>query len=250
MPSTFVPDFDVKIQGLTLQADVRGQVTRLTYDNQLDAADMFEVELTDPGTRLIDSPLFAPGKTVEIHLGYAGAIEPVMLGEVTALEPSFSGDGAPRVVVRGYDKSYRMRHNSADRSFIGLNDSLIAAQIAAENLLIPLVDPAPRPPDKATINQRLSDFSFLTKLARRNGFEVFVRFDKLYFQFPRPQFAAVSLEWGRDLIEFSPGSRPRVGRGCSRSRGTTKSWHRRSRPSSRPPPPGSTTCSAGSARMR
>jgi phage baseplate assembly protein gpV len=41
-------------------------------------------------------------------------------------------------------------------------------------------------------------------LAHRNGFEVFVRFDKLHFQFPRPQFEATVLDWGTNLISFSP----------------------------------------------
>ena len=91
-------------------------------------------------------------------------------------------------------------------SFLGLNDSLIAAQIAAEYLLIPVVDPSLRPPGNPIdpVNQRGSDFSFLTMLARRNGFEVLVRFDKLYFRFPRPQTETVTLEWGKDLMSFSP----------------------------------------------
>jgi phage protein D/phage baseplate assembly protein gpV len=204
MFETYAPDFDVKIQGLTLGADVRRLVTSVTYDNHLDQADMFRIELADPGTKLIDSSLFATGKMVEIALGYSGKLHPMIMGEVAALEPSFPAGGVPSVAIIGYDRSQRMRHNRPSRPpFVEVNDSLIAAQIAAENRLIPLVDPSPRAP-RSSVPQNSSDFALLQDLARRNGFEVFVRFDKLYFRFPRPQLQRVSLEWGRTLASFSP----------------------------------------------
>ena len=44
----------------------------------------------------------------------------------------------------------------------------------------------------------------LQELADRNYFQVFVRWDKLYFRFPRPQLEMTVLEWGKNLISFSP----------------------------------------------
>src|SRR5262249_30917076 len=112
--------------------------------------------------------------------------------------------GAPRLSIQGYDRSYRMRRNTPPRPpFLMLNDSLIAAEVAADNLLIPVVDPSPLPPQPSVL-QNGSDFALLEKLATRNGFEVYVRFDRLYFRFPRPQTERVVLERGRNLISFQP----------------------------------------------
>jgi len=200
----YAPDFDVKIAGLTLAADVRNAVIDLTYDNNLDTADMFTLRLNNADLQFTDSPLFDVGKTVEIYMGYADELEPMMLGEITAISPSFPQGGAPTISITGYDKSHRMRHNSPSRfTFKYMNDSLIAAQIAAENLLIPVIDPAPMPP-RESVQQTSSDWALLKELADRNFFRVYVYWDKLYFRFPRPQTEMVTLEWGKNLCSFNP----------------------------------------------
>jgi phage protein D len=203
MQQYYVPDFLVKIQGLTLEADVTNAVIDLTYDHNIETADMFTLRLNNANLRFTDSALFEVGKNVEIYMGYVGDLQPMMLGEVTAVSPSFPASGVPTITITGYDKSHRLRHNSRQRTFNFMNDSLIAAQIAAENLLIPIVDPALMPP-QLTRNHTGSDWSLLKEMADKNFFQVYVRWDKLYFRFPRPQTELVVLEWGKNLISFSP----------------------------------------------
>jgi phage protein D len=199
----YAPDFTVKIAGLTLAADVRSAVRSLTYDNHIDAADMFTIQLNNADLRFTDSALFDAGKTVEIHMGYAGALAPMMLGEIVAISPSFPDGGAPTLTISGYDKSFRMRRNSPPpRSFEYLDDSLIAARIAAENLLVPICDPAPTV--RKRVDQNGSDWALLKELADRNYFQVYVYWDKLYFRLPRPQTKMAVLEWGKNLNSFNP----------------------------------------------
>ena len=139
------PDFAVKIEGLTLAADVRNATRSLSYDNNIDTADMFTLQLDNAGLRFCDSALFDVGKDVEIYMGYEGELEPMMLGEITAINPSFPQSGAPTITVSGYDKSHRLRTNSpTPRSFKYVNASLIAIRIAVENKLVPIVDPGGR----------------------------------------------------------------------------------------------------------
>lgn len=185
-----------------MEADVKNAVISLSYDNNLDQADMFQLTLNNADLRLTDSALFEVGKNVEIYMGYVGNLKPVMLGEIVSVQPTFPEGGASTLSITGYDKSHRMRHNLKTRSFHFSNPSLIAAQIAAENFLIPVVDPSPAFFENKI--QNCSDMAFLKGLARRNYFETYVHWDKLYFQFPRPQTEAVYLEWGKNLNSFSP----------------------------------------------
>ena len=46
--------------------------------------------------------------------------------------------------------------------------------------------------------------AFLKARAENYFFDVYVEWDRLHFQFPRPQLAAHVLEWGKNLSSFSP----------------------------------------------
>lgn len=204
MQPYYVPDFAVKIQGLTLESDVSSAVISLSCELSLETASMFTLQLNNANLSFTDSALFEVGKNVEIYMGYVGNLQPIMWGEITAVQTSFPSSGASVMTITGYDKSHRMRHNKPSRfTFKYLNDSAIVAQIAAENLLIPVVDPSPMPP-RESVQQTGSDWALLKELADRNFFKVYVHWDKLYFRFPRPQTEMVVLEWGKNLISFNP----------------------------------------------
>jgi phage protein D/phage baseplate assembly protein gpV len=199
----YAPRFDVRISGLRLAADVTNQVLSLVVETNLDLAGLFSITLRNPDNTLLDSALFDLGKTVEIHLGYGNDLKPVFLGEIAAIEPSFPQDGPPVVRVVGYDKSYKLRRNYPKPiEYKFMNDSLIAMRIAAENGLVPIVDPTPGFTEK-TIKVG-SDMAFLKERARERFFDVYVEWDRLHFQYPRPQTAAHVLEWGKNLSSFSP----------------------------------------------
>ncbi|MCX4821039.1 phage baseplate assembly protein V [Streptomyces sp. NBC_01142] len=202
-PSYYAPRFDVRISGVTLAADVADQVLSLTVETDLDLAGSFSLVLRNSGNTLLDSALLDPGRTVEIHLGYGNELLPAFLGEIASVEPSFPRDGPPTIRVSGYDKSYRMRRVQPEPTEYPLmNDGLIAARIAVENGLIPVVDPTPGLPAKTP--QVESDMAFLKARAEKYFFDVYVEWDRLHFHFPRPRTAAHVLEWGRNLSSFSP----------------------------------------------
>jgi phage protein D/phage baseplate assembly protein gpV len=198
----YAPRFDIRVAGVTLAADVTQRVLSVTYDGSLDTADMFHITIANPGNQFTDSPLFSPGQEVELYMGYGADLTPMMLGEVTTIEPVFPEDGPPTISVSGYDKSYRMRHNqSVPRQFRYITDSLIVAQIALENLLVPAVDPSPW--FHTSLTQTGTDFGFIKQLAASNLFDAYVYWDRLYFQLP-VQGEAYVLEWGQSLRSFSP----------------------------------------------
>jgi phage protein D/phage baseplate assembly protein gpV len=199
----YAPHFSVRVAGVTMAADVTSQVVRMAVETDLDVAGRFSITLHNPDNAVLDSALFDLGKTVEIHLGYGNDLLPAFLGDITAIEPEFPRDGPPVVVISGADKSHKLRRAQPEPTDYSLtSDSIIAARIAAENGLVPVVDPTP--PFMAKVTQTESDMAFLKSRARRYFFDVYVEWDRLHFQFPRPQTAAHVLEWGRNLSSFSP----------------------------------------------
>jgi phage protein D len=185
-----------------MSADISNQVVSVTYDGSLDTADMFTIVFRNHDNQFTDSPLLNPGQSVELYMGYGDELQPMMLGEITSVEPSFPENGSPVIAISGYDKSYRLRHSDpVPRDFKYMTDSVIVAQIALENMLIPVVDPSPWFHEHIT--QKGSDFAFIRELAVENLFDVYVNWDKLYFQFPR-QGQAYVLEWGKSLLSFKP----------------------------------------------
>ena len=202
--SFYAPRFDIRISGLTLAADITNQVLSVTCDTDLDMASMFHFVVRNADNQLIDSALFDMGKNVEIYMGYGNNLQPIMLGEITSVEPSFPESGPPTLSISGYDKSYKLRHNQPDRQpFQYVTDNVIAAQIAIEAGLIPVMDPS-LIFHKKPLPQSGSDMALLKERARANFFDVYVHWDKLYFQFPRLQTDAYVLEWGKNLSSYSP----------------------------------------------
>ncbi len=200
----FAPSFEVRISGVTLAADLADQILSLEVDTDLDLAGSFSLVLRNSDNTLLDSALLDLGKTVEIHLGYGNDLTPALLGEIAAIEPSFPADGPPTISVSGYDKSYKMRRTQPPPTqYSFMNDSLIAAQIAVANGLIPVVDPTPSFDTEQRVKVQ-TDMAFLKALAQKYFFDVYVEWDRLYFQFPRPQLTAHVLEWGKNLSSFKP----------------------------------------------
>jgi phage baseplate assembly protein V len=198
----YAPRFEILLSGVTLAADLTEQVVSLTLETDLDMAGTFSLTVRNPDNRLLDSALLDIGKNVEIHLGYGPDLFPAFLGEIASVEPSFPTDGSPVIQVTGYDKSFRLRRNRPEpTTHTSSTDALIAARIAVENGLIPVVDPTPSLPKD--IPQNESDFAFLKSRAEKYHFDVYVEWDRLHFQFPRPQAAARVLEWGTNLSSFN-----------------------------------------------
>jgi phage baseplate assembly protein gpV len=203
MVDVYVPRCEIEVAGTTLSADISSQVISVSYENSLDLADTFSIAIRNADNRLLDSALFDIGKSVRIYMGYGNDLEPMLWGEIASLETVFPENGAPRLRITGYDRSYRLRHNQPGRTFRFQNPSMIAGQIALEAGLIPVVDPVPALPE-VEHHQQTSDFGLLKMMAEPFFMDVYVRWNRLHFQFPRPPGQAVALDWGRNLSSFSP----------------------------------------------
>jgi phage protein D len=209
MPRSKVPDVSVRVNGSTLPIAAQADLQSVTVQEDLQALSMFTLELSNWDQARLqvawsDSALFAVGAEVEIWLGYLGNLSKVMLAEITSLEPVFSSEQPPVLLVRGYDHRHRLARGRKTRTFVQMKDSAIASQIAREAGLRASIDDT-KVTQSYVIQSNQSDWEFLRWRAAMIGYETFVRDKILYFRWPKSGAQPSDrLSLGQDITEFSP----------------------------------------------
>lgn len=209
MPAGALPDFDIRINGAALPHAARRDVRSVTVQEDVEALSMFSVDLYnwDEDLREVtwsDNALFSVGNAVEISLGHLDDLHPVMVAEITGLEPVFAGDLPPMLTVRGYDYRHRLARGRRTRTFSQQKDSAIASQIAREAGLRAEVADS-KITQQHVVQGNQTDLEFLQRRAQLIGWEVYVRNKVLYFQpTQHDRQAAVKLSLDGDITEFTP----------------------------------------------
>ncbi|MBI1277550.1 MAG: hypothetical protein GC179_05435 [Anaerolineaceae bacterium] len=204
-----VADFEVKVNGIALNAVVRRDLLTLDIYEDVDVPGMCTLTLLnwDMDTHKptwSDSESFAIGNSIEIQMGYVDHLKTVFEGEITGLEPQFSRAEAPLVIIRGHDRRHQLLRGCKTRSFAKKKDSEIVVQVASDyGMAVQATDTSVRLDYVLQHNQ--TDFEFLQERARRIGYELMIDGKKLIFA-PQPlrQAPAAVLSRERELMEFFP----------------------------------------------
>lgn len=132
----WVPRFEITIDGAQLENTVLRDVTEVTYKDNIDQIDGFELVVgnwdskrnrfkyigsegdeqsrNDPALRELET-LFEPcQKRVALKLGYAGDLTEIMTGTFTTMEPTFSSGGPHTLAVRALNILHRLRRKKYD----------------------------------------------------------------------------------------------------------------------------------------
>jgi phage protein D len=184
-------------------------LTAVTVVQDVSAPSMFTMRLIDWDMAelkmiWVDDPLFTPGNEVEILMGYVDALESVMVGEITGLEPEIDAEHTPMLTIRGYDRLHRLMRGRKTRSFLDQKDSDIVKQVAGEAGLTARVE------DTGVVHGYLlqhnqSDWEFLQDRAQRIGYELYVEGRDLRFRPPSKEpDGELVLDRGQDLIALNP----------------------------------------------
>src|SRR5579872_4210975 len=202
MTEQLVPDFKISIDGSPLPSDVRDAIISVEIEQSIELLDMFLITLDNAGGKMGDLTLFDEGKSVEIEIGYVGALEKLIKGDIISLEPTWPQGSKPFLVVRGYDKAHRLRRGKKTRTFLKQKVSDIVNQLAGEEGLSADVDDTKQVHDYILQNNQ-SNIDFIHELARRHFFEMKADESQLRFKKPssnKPKSA--SRTWGKDLKSF------------------------------------------------
>jgi phage protein D len=132
----WVPRFEIAIDGVQLENSVLRDVTEVTYKDNIDQIDGFELVVgnwdskrnrfkymgsegdersrNDSALRELET-LFEPcQKQVALKLGYAGDLTEIMTGTFTTMEPTFSSGGPHTLAVRALNILHRLRRKKYD----------------------------------------------------------------------------------------------------------------------------------------
>ncbi len=209
MPS--LPELALKVAGRAAPAGLMKMIAEVEVVAQRGLPTSFSMRLESASVgdllesvdRIVGKTL-APGTRIEIARATQRTRVSILTGVVESVGLDLDADKAgrsPAILVNGYDKAEPLTRGDKVRAFSNMRLSDVAAHIAADNGLKSKTDGSP----VAThlLQDGVTDWHFLWRLAERIGFEVFVAGDTLHFQAAGTR-GRTKLRWGAGLIQFSP----------------------------------------------
>lgn len=212
----YAPDFELIIYGsqgaqpFAITEQVKNFITEVSYEDNADQFDKlsitFENQMDNQGggeiNSIIDSIIFAEGHVVQLKLGYGQVLESVGACDIVKKDVDFPENGAPTLIVTGFDGMHRVSRNKpikGEPKHVRSTITDIAKNIGRRNgLVVDATDAAGNPSIqditeiwKGDVQKKgISDYVFLKKVADTFGLDLYTRFDAsskkhvLYMQKP------------------------------------------------------------------
>ena len=170
----------IKVEGTKLKDDITQYVDNVVYEEGEDVASKIELDVLNPGFRFCDQKVFAEGNAVDLWLGYvAHKLHFQNRGIIMKPNPGFPRSGIPRmkVVAHGAERKL-MTADPKGKTFKKLTDSEIFEKVVKEGDIQPFTI-ATKGPKTRTRKKGVSNWKFIQRLARINGYEISVRYDPI-----------------------------------------------------------------------
>ncbi len=225
----FAPAFRLTLAGQDVQGEAVRDVIEVSYSDDLETLDSFEVTLNDwdPATSRpkYSSPLdetgspvrletggpvpnFEPGAQVEIRFGYQDAAELTLMmrGAVVSLTPRFPATGAPTVTVRAVNALAALLDRKRPGAYEGTVFEIAEAVARDMDVAIETPPGGDEPALERMVFQDQYPIVALLGLARRSGCRLWWDEDAQTLRMARTAAGppAYELEWGKSLSRFSP----------------------------------------------
>ena len=192
--------FLVEIEGSPLPADAKALLLSAHVDDSLRLPDTFVRRFRDTERIVISKSGAKIGSKVKVSVATdaSASPEPLIQGEVTALEAEFDSTGT-YTVIRGYDQAHRLFRGRRTETYTQSTASDVATKVAQRaGLTVGKIE------STSTVFDHLSqggvtDWEFLESLARQIGYEIAVKDGK--FDFRKPQKADAAPEGGQAAAE-------------------------------------------------
>jgi uncharacterized protein involved in type VI secretion and phage assembly len=192
---SFANNLVVEVEGRPLPADVKLLLTYAYVDDSRNLPDMFVLKFRDPGHVVLTKGGFKIGAKAALKVQTAdpGGPKPLMSGEITAVGVELDAQGT-FTEVRGYDEAHRLFRGRRIAVYPGMTVSDVVKKVAERaNIKTGTVDNVQGfggRPDTQLSQDNVSDWEFLSRLARTVGAQIAVRDGKLDFKLPEPPATA------------------------------------------------------------
>jgi phage protein D/phage baseplate assembly protein gpV len=204
----------VEIDGNPLADDLAPLLVSAYVDDSQQLPDTFVLRFRDPNRMVLSKSSAKVGSLIKVSVQVAGAAqpEPLISGEITALEAEYD-TGGTFTVIRGYDQTHRFFRGRRTASYQQMTASDIATKIAQRaGLQIGEVTATTTVFDHYS-QAGQTDWEVLSALARSNNLEIAVREGKFSFTSPAVASAAPAaggmantdplvVQLGKDLLRF------------------------------------------------
>lgn len=205
----YAPSFEVKF-GDESSISLGMEITNISVINSLEGADQFtfnvgnSFDIIKRDFNWVDNYL-APGKEVEIRMGYCDKLEPLIFGKISSIKVNFPAGKLPQLTVTGLDIMGDMMKGKKSVCWSDVKDSEIVSSIISKYKISEVYIDETKIKRRKVNQENKSDFQFINELAIRNNYEFFVFEKTLYFrEKAKKRVPAVILEWGVNLSSFSP----------------------------------------------
>ncbi|QMU71000.1 VgrG-related protein [Streptacidiphilus sp. P02-A3a] len=206
--STYTTTLSVTIGGVPLTNQLSSNLMEGWIDSGVSIPSAFQLTFNDPAREIVEqNPEIKIGSVVTLIPFTNGKPGPLMItGEITALEADSDATGK-LLVVRGYDRGHRLLRNRRVAGYPNMTATDIVRKVAA------LCDVTPGVVDQTTTvyelatQPNITDWDFLSRLARENGVYLYVdalgllQFTKLLPAAGAPSDTTTSLN-SPDVLEF------------------------------------------------
>ncbi len=220
----YAPNYRVEVGGRELDPETKGDVLEVKVVMDIENLTSFDISFSNWDDRALafkysDTPKLDVGGRVEIRMGYADRLIPMVRGMITGLSPRFPESGPPTIGVSGHDLLFCLKDSKPKEGepykYENKADWEIAEIVARRNGLEAVVVRDEGPTHELVLQKNQDDAQFLMERAKRIDFDLFVQTnsktgkDALYFVKPtdgrdgRP-IRSYEFAWGKTLIEFTP----------------------------------------------
>ncbi|CAN5915735.1 VgrG-related protein [soil metagenome] len=199
------------IDGSELPAPLYDRLAMVRVEESVQLPDTFTIRFDDPHFELFDEARFSHGAKIEIAFRAEEDMLVVTSGEVTAIAVEQGMTGRHELVLTGLDVAHRLARMPRSRSYLNMTDADIASKIADEHGLDADIA-ATGEVHEYVLQASETDFAFLSRRARRIGFDLWVGGTTLHLR-PRPTAEGTppALRWGENLhlfrVRFSSSER-------------------------------------------
>jgi phage protein D len=205
--------FTITVDGAPLPADVQALLVQAVVEDNLNLPDVVVLTFRDADRVVLAKSRAKVGSTLVVSAAGSGQAQaqPLLTAEVTAVEAEFDATGT-FTTIRGFDPVHRLFRGRRTETYTQVTASDVATKVAQRaGLQVGRVDATTTVFEHVT-QGGVSDWEFLSRLAREIGREVRVVDGKFEFREPRPAGDApepgaprsepLALRQGQDLLRF------------------------------------------------